>query len=167
MSAALGRLKRGVRAAIDACSGIDGAAETAGRRRSTCGEWNALNHPAFPPLDCALALDEVAVAQGAVPAIATAYCRELGGYFLPYIDPGADPDTLAGVIFELMRELGEVSARFQRGLADDGRISAREAEGILCEVAQLDLASARLRAGLQAIIDGYGQRVGVEGMGQA
>ena len=50
MNPALARIKRGVRGAIAACGGVDGAGATAERCRSVAGDWNNLNHQAFPPI---------------------------------------------------------------------------------------------------------------------
>ncbi|WP_408585947.1 phage regulatory CII family protein [Novosphingobium sp.] len=151
---ALVRIKRGVRAGIALCGGIDGAAATADRSRSVAGDWNALNHRALPSLDCAFALDEVAVAKGEVPPIAAAYCRELGGVFVPNIDPCADEDSLAGMLMQLMHELGDVSGELQRSLADDGATDSAEADRILQQLDELDRASARMRAALRHIMEG-------------
>lgn len=154
MIPALVRIKRGVRAAIALCGGIDGAAATADRSRSVAGDWNALNHRALPSLDCAFALDEIAVAEGKVPPIAAAYCRELGGLFVPNIDPLADDDTLPGMVMQLMRELGDVSGELQRGLSDDNDVDAAEADRILQRLDDHDRASAKLRRALRQIVEG-------------
>jgi hypothetical protein len=145
--AALARIKRGVRAAIALCGGIDGAAATADRRRSVAGDWNNLASPAFPSLDLALALDEVAVAQGKLPPITAALARELGGLFVPHIDTLADADTLPGMVLALMHELGDVSASMRSGL-EDGALDDAEIDRVLREQDDLDRASARLRGAL-------------------
>ncbi|ABD25083.1 hypothetical protein Saro_0636 [Novosphingobium aromaticivorans DSM 12444] len=148
---ALARLKRAVRAAISSCSGVDGAAATTDRSRSVAGDWNNLNHAAFPPLDKALAMDEVAMAKGELPPIACAYARELGGMFVPHIDPHADEGTAPWLVMKLAQEVGEVSGLTSEAIANDGHIDPTEAEGILRQLDQHDRASAHYRAVLMKI----------------
>ena len=151
---ALHRIKRAVRAAVAACGGVDGAAATADRARSTAGEWNNLNHPAFPPIDCALALDEIAVARGDLPPITCALAREMGGLFVPHIDCLADEATGPGLVMQLAVQLGEVSGLTGRAIANDGDIDAAEAEAILAGLDRHDRVSRQYRHVLQAIRDG-------------
>ena len=145
MTAALGRIKRGIRAAIEACGGVDGAGATAGRSRSVAGDWNNLARPIFPALDCAFALDEIAVSQGKLPPITAALARELGGIFVPHIDVCADQDSAAGLVMQLAARLGEVAGETSTDIADDGVIDADEAEAILRKLDELDRTSAQFR----------------------
>ncbi|MCW1985356.1 UNVERIFIED_ORG: hypothetical protein M2348_001088 [Sphingomonas sp. R1F5B] len=151
---ALGRIKRAVRAAVGACGGIDGAAATVSRGRSTVGEWNALAHPACPPLDCALAMDEIAVARGELPPIACALARELGGLFVPHIDCNADDGTGPGLVMQLAVQLGQVSGLTSAAIANDGVIDAAEAEAILAGLERHDRVSRQYRRVLEAIREG-------------
>lgn len=153
---ALGRIKRAVRAAIGACGGIDGAAATAGRSRTTAGEWNNLNHAAMPTLDCALALDEIAVAAGGLPPITCALARELGGLFVPHIDCLADADSGPGMVMQLAQRLGEVSGLTSEAIANDGVIDAREADAILAGLDKHDRVSRQYRQALEVIRDRAG-----------
>jgi hypothetical protein len=147
------RIKRGVRAAIALCGGVDGAAATVERCRSVAGDWNNLAHKAFPSIDLALALDEVAVARGELPPITAALARELGGIFVPHIDAAADADTLPGMVLQLMHELGDVSASMRTGMAD-GDLDDAEIDRVLREQDDLDRASARLRGALMQLRGG-------------
>lgn len=154
MMTALVRLKRAVRAVISTCGGVDGAAATVDRSRSVAGDWNNLNHGAFPTIDKALALDEVAIAKGELPPIACAYARELGGLFVPHIDSLADEGTAPWLVMKLAQEVGEVSGLTSEAIANDGVIDAREADGILRQLDQHDRASAHYRAVLMKIREG-------------
>ena len=133
-SMGLARIKRGVRRAIELSGGIDGAGATAGRCRSVAGDWNNLNSGVFPPLDCAFALDEVALAFVAAPPIVSALARELGGVFvqLPVVagsvvasavGAGAG-DALAGEnspvahLLELTEQVGALASGVRISLAD-------------------------------------------------
>lgn len=156
MTPALARIKRGVRRGIELCSGIDGAAATADRSRSVAGDWNNLNARVFPPLDCALAIDEVAVAHGQTPPIASAYARELGGVFVPLPDSAADPETLAGMVMQLSGRLGDLSREMATALAD-GTVTPAEARRLIDLQADLDATSAQLRQALTVMAEGSGK----------
>lgn len=144
--AAVARLKRAVREAVSACGGVDGVAATVDRSRSVAGDWNNLNHAAFPPMDKALAMDEVAIAKGELPPIACTYARELGGLFVPHIDSAADEGTAPWLVMRLAQRVGEVSGVTRDAIANDGRIDADEADQILKELDEHDRASAQYRA---------------------
>ena len=148
---ALGRIKRAVRAAIAVCGGIDGSAATADRSRSVVGDWNNLTKPVFPSLDCALALDEIAVSRGELPPIVVALCRELGGVFVPNIDPGAEQGSAPGLVMQLASRLGEVASETAADIADDGVIDADEADAILRKLHEMDRVSAQFRQVVTAI----------------
>lgn len=150
MSAGRGRIKRAVRQAVHLCGGVDGAAATAERSRSVAGDWNNLNHPAFPPTDCALALDEIAVSQGHLPPIASALARELGGVFVPNVDALADEGTLAGMVMQLSKELGDVAGEIAKAMAD-GVVTPDEATGALDQLDDLARVTSQLRAALESI----------------
>lgn len=148
---AAGRIKRAVRAAIALCGGIDGSAATADRSRSVVGDWNNLARPIFPSLDCALALDEIAVSRGELPAITVAMARELGGLFVPHIDVAADPSSAPGLVMQLASRLGEVASETAADIANDGVIDAEEAEAILRKLDAHDRVAAQFRSILIAI----------------
>lgn len=148
--AALARLKRAVRSGISLCGGVDGAAATVDRSRSVAGDWNNLNHAAFPTIDKALALDEVAIAKGELPPIACAYARELGGVFVPHIDPCASEGSLAGMVMQLSKELGDVAGAISSALAD-GSVSPAEADAALRELDDMARQQAQLRGALEAL----------------
>lgn len=145
-----GRIKRAVRHAVHLCGGVDGAAATADRKRSVVGDWNNLAHAAFPPTDCALALDEIAVSQGHLPPITSALARELGGVFVPNIDCLADEGTLAGMVMQLSKELGDVAGEIAKAMAD-GVVTADEAVAALDQLADLTRVAAQLRGTLENI----------------
>lgn len=151
MTPALARLKRGVRAGVARCAGVDGAGVTAGRCRSTAGDWNNLNSPSFPPLDCALALDEVAIAQGQRPELLHALAGELGFTLIALPDLTAPAGEVGLLVLSIVTELGELSARVRDALADDGQIGPREAGVIDAEVGDLIEQAARLRSHLRVL----------------
>ena len=153
MSAAFVRIKRAVRAAIGECAGIDGGAATTSRSRSTVGAWNALSESALPPLDCALALDEVAVGRGVAPPIVSALARELGGLFVPNIDAHADEGTASCKVMKIAERLGVLSGEVGDAIANDGVIDSIEATQALEALLRMEIETAGLRQILQQIAD--------------
>lgn len=151
MNPALARIKRAVREAVADCGGVDGAAATAGRKRSVAGDWNNLNHDAFPPLDCALALDEVCVAREARPAILFAYAAEMGHVCVRLPDARAE-GGLNDALIDASAEFGEISAEV-REATKDRKVCAKDRDKI---IPQIDHAMASL-ARLRAVVDLYGQ----------
>lgn len=139
------RLKRGVRLGIARCGGVDGAGATAARCRSVAGDWNNLNHPAFPPLDCALALDEAALAQGLGAPILAALAAELGHVVIRLPSPGGTGEALALALAAATGEFGDVAHELVEA-ARDGSITARESEGLVREIDEAIAALARMRA---------------------
>ncbi|MGX7896869.1 phage regulatory CII family protein [Tsuneonella sp. HG222] len=135
-----GRIKQAVRKAIGLCGGIEGAAATVEKSNSHVGRWNALNEPDLPTLGDALALDEIAVAQGKVPAILSKYAAELGHVALLLPRPGHGSDAVTLALIEASAEFGDVAAEVRDALAD-GEIGGREPEAI---VEQIDEAVAKL-----------------------
>lgn len=153
MTPVLARIKRAVRAGISLCGGIDGAGATADRSRSVAGDWNNLSHPAFPPLDCAYAIDEAALAQGRQPAILTRYAAELGHIALPLTVSEPDAGDLHAMLAVHCRRSGELSGELCDALADK-RVNAAEAGAVLavaeCQARHL----AGMIAALRTIADG-------------
>lgn len=133
LSPALARIKRKVRAAIDMCGGVDGAAATADRGRSVAGDWNNLNHPAMPPLDCAYALDEIAVARGQVPPILSAMAFELHHVVIRLPDVGGGEDAVTGALIDASAEFGDI-AHAVREATRDGDLSGRDRDKIAAEI---------------------------------
>lgn len=159
-SPALARLKRAVRAAVECCGGIDGAAATAERQRSVAGDWHNLNHRAFPPLDCAFALDEAAVAMGRRPEMLHRYAAEIGFavFQLPAQHTG-DAETAA--LLEAVEEVGDVSGAIRAMLADGVR-EAFERDHALAEIDEALEKFVRLRG----IVAGAQLRVVIKERGE-
>lgn len=144
MTPALARIKRGVRASIELCGGGDGAAATAGRRRSTAYEWNNLNLEVFPPLECAFALDEIAVAQNHAPPILHAYASELDhvAIRLPFVV--LRDDMITGALIDASAEFGKVAMEV-REATRDGVIDDLERDVIVLRIDRAIAALTRMR----------------------
>lgn len=145
MTPARARLKRAVREDIGGCGGVDGAGATTERSRSTAGDWNNLNHDAFPPADCALALDEVCLAQGRRPAILYALAAELGHVCIRLPDPGMGADALSAALIDASAEFGDIATEV-REATRDGSVSPAERDAIVRQIDEAIEALVRMRA---------------------
>lgn len=152
-SPALARIKRHVRRAVELCGGVDGAAATAERCRSVAGDWANLNHRAFPPIDCALALDEVTVALAngtAVPPILSAYAAELGCVAIRL--PGAvhGDSALVTAMISASAEFGDVASEV-RDATRDGEVTPAERMRIVEAIDEAMTALVELRQMVEAV----------------
>lgn len=144
-----GMLKTAVRKAIASCKGIDKAAAAAGRSQSTAGLWNNLSQRDMPPVDCALAIDELAMANGDAPAITAAMAAELGQVLVALPAAPMSVGCWNAAIADLATEQADLLGGLLRDIADR-KIKPHEAEGrrrdaqaLLAVVVEIDL---RLRA---------------------
>lgn len=87
------------------------------------------------------------------PLVTMALCRMAGGVFVPHIEMPADAGSLAGMVMQLSKELGDVAGAISSGLAD-GKFLPSEAEAALRELDDMVRQQAQLRAALQALRDG-------------
>lgn len=113
-------LKIATRKLIADVGKIDGAAGIAGRAKSTVGLWNNLHQSDLPPIDCALAMDERAAAEGKPPSITTAMAHALG---LVLVDPPEAKPTgarMISLIGEFAGASGDLHSEFCNALADGG-----------------------------------------------
>lgn len=145
-SPALARIKaRGIRPAISASGGIDGAAVTAQRSRSVVGDWNNLNHEAFPPIDCSHALDEVALAVTGKAPILTAIAAELGCVVIRLPEAHGECAPLAMGLAEATGEFGDIAHAITDGLRD-GRLSPAERDATVAQIDEAIASLVQLRA---------------------
>lgn len=141
----LSRLKRACRAAIAAIGGIDGAAASVGKCRSTVGNWNNRNMADLPTLGDAFVLDELALIGGEAPPMVTAMAAELGCAVILLPDCAGDSHQAAALLMQITAELGEVADAMRDALAD-GRIDGLEPARIEAEVDDLITRAVQLRA---------------------
>lgn len=149
MTPARARMKRSIRAGIEICGGGDGAAITAGRKRSVTYDWGNLNTENFPPLDCAHALDEVAVAQNQAPPILHAYAAELGHIAVRLPMAFAGEDELTCALVDVSAEFGAVAAEV-REATSDGIVEPHECDAIVRSIDKAIAALSRMRAVVRA-----------------
>lgn len=144
-SAATGRLKLGVREAIQANGGIEGAAVTVEKSTSLAGLWNNVNKPDLPGLADALALDEVAMARGHRPAILARHAAELGHVAIRLPDAATGDGELTHALIEVSAEFGDL-AHSVRDATADGVVNAKERQRIMDAIDDAQAALARMRA---------------------
>lgn len=139
-----GRIKRAVRTAISICGGVEGAAATVGKCKSSAGNWNALAQPDTPVVADALALDEIAVSQGKSPAILFALAAELGHVAVRLPDANCEGEMLPALT-EASAQFGDIA----HAICDATRTGfpkPAERDRIIFEIDEAHAALARLRA---------------------
>jgi hypothetical protein len=144
VNGALARIKRAIRNTIEACGGVDGAGATTGRHRSTAGDWNNLNHSAFPPLDCALALDEVAIAKGQSPEILSALAAELKHVCVRLPDSAMQSGDLNAALIDASAEFGDIAAEIREATRDH-KVCRSDQNKISIQIDEAMAALVRLR----------------------
>ncbi|GAA3794722.1 hypothetical protein GCM10022600_15170 [Qipengyuania pelagi] len=142
---ALSRIKvKGVRPAIAANGGIDGAAATLDKGRSWVGDWHNRNHAGMPTLPDAFALDEVALAETGRAPILQALAAELGHVAIRLPECDGCGDALVLAVVKAAGEFGDVANAITDALRDGVRTAAENAH-IVEEIDQAQAQLARLR----------------------
>lgn len=143
---AISRIKmRGVRAAIAANGGIEGAALSVDRSSSQVGRWNSRNDADLPVLDAAFHLDEVAMAATGRAPILSALAAELNHVCIRLPDCAGGSDAVVMSLAEATREFGDVAGAVTDALADGKRDAGEDAE-IIEQIDEAMAALARMRA---------------------
>lgn len=145
VSPTMGRLKQAVRRAIALCGGIEGAAATVEKSTAHVGRWNALSEESLPTLGDVLAIDEIAVAQGKVPAILAKLAAELGHVCIRLPEPGCGTDAVTAAMIEASAEFGDVATTLRDATAD-GTIDGHDPELIVAQIDEAIASLARMRA---------------------
>lgn len=147
MTPELARVKRAVKGAVELCGGVDGAAATTGKGRSTCGRWINRNDADTPTLESALALDSIAVGMGHEPPIVAAMAREVGGAFLRL----PEAPSINSEWFERLGRFSSEVGDTMRGIASalaDGKFDAAEREEQIKQIDEVLAVGAEIRAAL-------------------
>lgn len=140
-----GRCKRAVRTAVEHCGNISGAAATCERKDQSVGEWHATATQSFPPVDCAMAMDEVALANGQRAEILHRYAAELRHVAIPLPEGAAAADAEALALMEAAAEFGDVAGAVRDMLAD-GLRERHERDRVTARIDDLLPVLVRLRA---------------------
>jgi hypothetical protein len=128
--------------------GIEAAAATLERGKSGVGRWVNRSEPDHSiPVHELARLEQIADR----PVLTEALCRLAGGIFVPHINAGADEGSAEWIAMTLAKELGDVSGAIATALADDRRIDAAEARGVLIQLEDLERGAAQLRAHMERL----------------
>lgn len=141
------QLKRAVELLVRSAGGIEAVASLLGKGKSVVGRWTNRNDEEH---SINLADLRELEANAPEPLVTIALARMAGGVFVPHIDLSADEGTVPFLAMQLAKELGDVTGEIALAMAD-GAISAREAEGVLAQLDELDTKSAQLRAAMKRI----------------
>lgn len=148
-----GLLKLAVRRTIDACRGIEKAAVAAGRQQSTAGLWNNLDKRDMPPVDCAVAMDALAIANGEDAHITAAMAADLGRVLIDL----PDAETTAACWNRLLADLATEGADLLGGLLrdlSDQKIKPHEAQARRADARALIAVIVEADQRLRAIAEG-------------
>ena len=140
MSAASRIKMKGVRPAITANGGVDGAAATVDKHRSHAGRWLNRNVPDQPTLPDAYALDEVALAELGRAPILEACAAELGYVAIRLPGEQGHEDCIVLSLAEAAAEFGDVANAITDAVRDHKRTPKENAR----IVREIDEAQARL-----------------------
>lgn len=144
------QLKRATELLTEAAGGAKQAAAICGRGLSTVYRWADRNAPNdFISLRDLRELE----ANAREPLVTMTLCRMAGGVFVPNIDVSADEGTLAGLVMQLSKELGDVAGEIAKAMAD-GTVTPAEATTALDQLDDLARVTAQLRGALESIRGG-------------
>ncbi|MFC0684648.1 phage regulatory CII family protein [Novosphingobium clariflavum] len=155
MTPTLARIKRRVREAVELCGGVDGAGATAGRHRTTAGDWGNRNHRAFPPVDCALALDEVCISLGQGAPILSALAAELDHVCVRLPDGAVQSADLGAALIDASAEFGDIAAEIREATRDH-KVCAQDRDRISLQIDEALASLVRLRFVVNSIEKGEG-----------
>lgn len=139
------RLKGATRLLIHDTGGIEAAAHLLGLSTAHVGRWQNMATEDSISILCAALLE----AQDSVHPHVTQALAAIGGHILVARPRIEGEGRWAAHLAATVKESGDVLSRFGEALANDGEVSAREAEGLLVEVDQALSALSGLRAELE------------------
>lgn len=131
------RAKRVSRTAVEICGGQHATAAIDGMPgKSQVGRWQSLNDPDLPRIDYAIAMDQVAVAEGREPPFATLFAIEAERVLIA--PPAAEPGRAGWLarMSALATTSGELHGEFCQALAD-GSLCDRDREELRGEIMRL------------------------------
>lgn len=148
-----GLLKLAVRDTIKACDGIDKAGQVARRSQSTAGLWNNLSGRDMPPVDCAVAMDALAIANGGAPHITAAMAAELGRVLVDLPDAATTTACWNALMADLSSEGADLLGGLLRDLSDR-KIKPHEAQARRADTRALLAVIVEADQRLRAIAEG-------------
>lgn len=150
-----GRMKFAAQTAVEQAGGVDGAAATTSRGRSTAGRWLNGDEPDLPTIDSAVALDKAAIAEGKPPTITAAMARDLRRVLVALPSARTSREDWHAKAAELTQEHGDLLSGLLLDLSDR-KISKSEATKRRRDVADLIAIAVEIDMGLAEIEEGEG-----------
>lgn len=139
------RLKVATRRLIEACGGVESAAELCRVKKSSLSEYENRNSDTFMPIDVALDLESFA----GEPFVTRALAEETGQTVTQKdFGEGETPSCLALAVGSIARESADVVASLADALAD-GVLTDQERETVLTECRE----AARVLANVERILN--------------
>ena len=140
-------LKQATGELVHVLGGIEGAAASIEKGKSVVGRWaNRSDADHFINVADLVALELLAPR----PVVTELLCKLAGGIFVPHVDLAADEGSLAWMVMQLSKELGDVSGQMAGALAD-GRVTPAEATASREQLRDLFEVARRLDAALARI----------------
>lgn len=145
------RLKDATRSLQRSVGGVEEAARITGKGKSQHGRCQSAHDGDFLTVDDAARLEAVAPRDAAWPPLTRLLAELAGGVFLPLPDAAAHDEPLALRVVRLAKELGDLAAATQDGLAD-GSLEAHELLRIRREGGELEVELAGLMREVDAML---------------
>lgn len=148
-----GRMKFAAQTAVEFAGGVDGAAATTSRGRSTAGRWLSGDEPDLPTIDSAVALDKAAIAEGKPPTITAAMARDLRRVLIALPSARSSREDWHAKAARLTQEHGDLMGGLLRDLSDSkiDRTEApqrrRDVADLIAVLVEIDLELAEIEEG--------------------
>lgn len=140
-------LKNAFRALVEACGGLEPAAQYCRVGKTKLSDYCSINTDGFAPVDVVADLEAVTAGSPHHPQVTRALARRAQFTLLPVPD-GQVPDTVwSGFAGRLAKECGDLISGICLALADDNDVSPSEARRAIPDAEELlDLVAATLAA---------------------
>lgn len=131
------RAKRVSRTAVEICGGQHAVAAIDGMPgKSQVGRWQSLNDPDLPRIDYAIAMDQIAVAEGREPPFATLFAAEAERVLIAPPTAEQGRASWLGRMGALASASGALQSEFCDALRD-GMMCDRDREDLRAEIRRM------------------------------
>lgn len=124
--------------AIEAAGGLERCADETSIKKSQLSRCSSVNEPDSITIRDAITIDLLGTRVEGQPFILRAYCRQLGGVFVPMPEPQDDANGLTLSVVELAGELGDLSDSIRTAISAQGdqgeEVSPRERDAIRADI---------------------------------
>ncbi|CAD7335347.1 hypothetical protein FIV32_02250 [Sphingomonadales bacterium 58] len=144
--------------AIEAAGGLERCAEETSVKKSQLSRCSSVNEPDSITIRDAVTIDLLGTRVEGQPFILRAYCRQMGGVFVPMPEAQDDANGLTLSVVELAGELGDLSNNIRTAISAHGEqgeaISPRERDAIRADIQRMQETLAALDQRMLAIEGG-------------